>query len=75
MLVIRLILTIFAGSDSIPNIIVSVLFMAGLWRMFEKSGLQGWWALIPGAREYQLVHPTSPPTCSTRRFCAWRRPS
>lgn len=44
MLVIRLILTIFAGSDSIPNIIVSVLFMAGLWRMFEKSGLQGWWA-------------------------------
>ena len=28
--------------------------MIGLWKMFEKSGVQGWWALLPGAREYQL---------------------
>ena len=42
MLVIRLFLTIFAGTEAIPGVIVSVLFMAGLWRMFEKSGLEGW---------------------------------
>ena len=35
MLVIKLFLTIFAGSDAIPGVVVSVLFMAGLWRMFE----------------------------------------
>ena len=29
--------------------------MAGIWRIFEKSGIKGWWALIPGAREYQLA--------------------
>ena len=28
--------------------------MIGLWKMFEKSGVRGWWALLPGAREYQL---------------------
>ncbi|MBR3018114.1 MAG: ABC transporter ATP-binding protein [Clostridia bacterium] len=29
--------------------------MAGIWRIFEKSGIKGWWALLPGAREYQLA--------------------
>ena len=28
--------------------------MIGLWKMFEKSGVRGWWVLLPGAREYQL---------------------
>ena len=55
MIVIKLFLTIFTGTNAIPGVITSVLFMAGLWRMFEKSGLKGWWALIPGAREYQLA--------------------
>ena len=55
MLAVRLLMIIFAGTDSIPGAAVSILFMAGLWRIFEKSGLQGWWALIPGAREYQLA--------------------
>ena len=31
-----------------------VLYMAGMWRMLEKSGIHGWWALVPGARDYQL---------------------
>ncbi|MBR0397888.1 MAG: hypothetical protein IJI10_06410 [Eubacterium sp.] len=31
-----------------------ILMIAGSWKLLEKSGLKGWWALIPGAREYQL---------------------
>ena len=32
----------------------AALQMAGLWMIFQKSGVKGWWALIPAAREYQL---------------------
>ena len=35
-------------------VLSSALFMIGLWKMFEKSGVKGWTALIPGAREYQM---------------------
>ena len=45
---------VYFGSKSWIYIISGVLYMAGLWKMFEKSGLKGWWALIPCAREYQL---------------------
>ncbi len=31
-----------------------VLYIAGTWKMLVKSGIRGWWALIPGAREYQV---------------------
>ena len=55
MLVVRVLLTIFTRGTSLSDIILSVLFMAGIWRIFEKSGIKGWWALIPGAREYQLA--------------------
>ena len=55
MLVVQILLVIFARSTSLSDIILSALFMAGIWRIFEKSGIKGWWALIPGAREYQLA--------------------
>ena len=51
----KILLTLFTGSYTRGSVIMSVLFMIGLWRMFEKSGIKGWWALIPGAREYQLA--------------------
>ena len=35
-------------------ILEDILSMAGMWKMLEKSGIKGWWALIPAAREYQL---------------------
>ena len=31
-----------------------VLYIAGLWGVFRKCGIPGWWALIPVAREYRL---------------------
>ena len=31
-----------------------VLYVAGLWKLFQKSGVKSWKALIPGLREYEL---------------------
>ena len=35
-------------------LITEALQIAGIWKILEKSGIHGWWALIPGAGEYQL---------------------
>ncbi len=43
------------GTTSTGEIIIQVLFIVGVWKMFEKSGVKGFWALIPGGREYQLA--------------------
>ena len=45
---------VFFGATQLYAIVIFTLRMVGMWRLFEKSGLKGWWALIPGAREYQL---------------------
>ena len=45
---------IIFDTTSLFGIVLRALYMAGIWRLLEKSGLKGWWALIPGAREYQL---------------------
>ncbi len=42
-------------SSEILSVILKGLYLIGLWRLLEKSGLKGWWALIPGARDYQLA--------------------
>ena len=31
------------------------LYLAGLWGIFRKSGIEGWWALVPVARSYKLA--------------------
>ena len=49
-------LTITLFDDTtIYGIIINALYMAGVWGILVKSGLKGWWALIPGARDYQLA--------------------
>ncbi len=50
----ELLMDIFLGGTGVFSIVTSLLYMAGLWMMFEKSGVRGWWALLPGARDYQL---------------------
>ena len=47
-------LKLFLGTKEPVLAVVVVMTLAGMWRMFEKSGLKGWWALNPGARDYQL---------------------
>ena len=39
---------------NIWTLLLAVLYIIGLWRIFEKCGIKGWWALIPVARSYQL---------------------
>ena len=49
-------LTITLFDDTtIYGIIINALYMAGVWGILVKSGLEGWWELIPGARDYQLA--------------------
>ncbi len=45
---------LFFGSSDLYDIVPRALFIVGAWALLQKSGLKGWWALIPGAREYQL---------------------
>ena len=45
---------LFCGGREWHTVLFSALEMIGLWKMFEKSGVKGWWALIPAAREYQM---------------------
>ena len=42
------------GTRFIGGIILTALYMAGIWRILEKSNIKGWWALIPCASDYQL---------------------
>ena len=49
------ILRLLFGSENPTSIISTVILIIGLWRMFQKSGLKGWWAAVPVAREYQLA--------------------
>ena len=53
--VIQVLLTFLTGGDSVIEAAIAALYMAGIWRMLEKSGVKGWWALIPGGRAYQLA--------------------
>jgi len=54
MVFLQILLTIFFQSSAIIPMVTTALYMVGLWRMFKKSGLKGWWALVPFAKDYQL---------------------
>lgn len=45
---------IFFGGTALSRIITQGLYFIGLWKIFEKSDVKGWWALIPWFREYKL---------------------
>ncbi len=46
--------TIFFNGTDGSTIALTLLYAAGRWMLFQKSGLKGWKALIPGLREYEL---------------------
>ncbi len=52
--VLKIVTTILFDADSIGEIVASLLYIAGLWKILEKSGLKGWRALIPWVREYEV---------------------
>ena len=43
------------NDSAISGVVVNALYLAGVWGILVKSGIEGWWALIPGARDYQLA--------------------
>ena len=47
-------LRLYFGTAYWLLIVLEVFRLAGLWQMLKKSGVSGWYALIPGIREYQL---------------------
>ena len=44
------------GSSSGLAVISGVLYIIGIWGIFRKSGIPGWWAAVPCAREYMLAN-------------------
>jgi len=53
--ILRLFTNIFFDCGVSVELIFAILYVAGLWGMFQKSGLKGWYALIPVYREYELA--------------------
>ena len=45
---------LFGSFDSMTTVL-SILYMIGLWKLFVKCGLKGWWALVPIAKYYKLA--------------------
>ena len=53
---VRILLDSFFGVTAVwYRAIPASFYLAGLWLLLEKSGVKGWWALIPCAREYKLA--------------------
>ena len=50
----QILLLILFGTDGYFGAVLAALYIAGLWFLLKKSGLPGWWALVPCAREYML---------------------
>ncbi len=54
MTVLKALLSVFFGGSGLYIIVTQALYFLGLWKIFEKSDIKGWWALVPWYREYQL---------------------
>ena len=53
--VLQLVLTLLFDAYTPFHIACRILYIAGAWRLLQKSGLKGWHSLIPWFREYQLA--------------------
>ena len=50
----EVLLSVLVGGSGLYIFIAQGLYFVGLWKIFEKSDIKGWWALVPWYREYQL---------------------
>ena len=46
-------------------VVFEIIYIAGLWRVFAKCGLDGSWSLVPFVREYMLAK------CASREKAGW----
>ena len=51
----KIAMLVLFGTTSVIGAGLMALFIIGLWAMLQKSGVPGWWALIPCARDYQMA--------------------
>ena len=49
-----LVYLVLGSTADITSVVMSILYIAGLWGIFRKSGIEGWKALIPCVREAKL---------------------
>ena len=52
---VNMMLKIFLNATSPVMVVCNVLIIIGEWGLLKKSGLKGWWSLVPCAKEYQLA--------------------
>lgn len=45
----------FGVSSLLISLIIFILSIIGLWKIFDKAGVPGWYSLIPIANTYQLT--------------------
>ena len=50
----KIVMTVLLDADTFGEVVFRLLYVAGLWKILEKSGLKGWLALIPWVREYEV---------------------
>ena len=43
-----------SGLDNLLYVATGCVYLFGLWGVFRKCGIEGWWALVPVAREAKL---------------------
>ena len=49
------VMMILLDSTDLWHAALKALYIAGVWKVLEKSGVRGWNALIPWVREYKLA--------------------
>ena len=50
-----MIYTLIGSDNTMFSIVMNLMYLAGLWMIFQKCGVKGWWALVPVARVYKLA--------------------
>ena len=53
-LALRILLNILFDSGSVWEGLFTVLYIVGLWKILEKSGIKGWHALVPFWRNFEI---------------------
>ena len=51
---------VYFNSTKPYAVVFSILYIIGQWKLLTKSGVEGFWSLVPCAREYQCVRIISP---------------
>ncbi|MBQ7535662.1 MAG: ABC transporter ATP-binding protein [Stomatobaculum sp.] len=55
MLPYKLIAAVYFEGSSLHAAAAGIILIVGQWKLFQKSGIRGWWAAVPCARNYMLA--------------------